>query len=97
MFIRNTLPLLRIPRVQFILPLARLEGILLGMHFRLRLMMESLTKPVGTAARSLGRRRKRHQQRRENNQNPRAIPHNQPPSGDTALMAQAKAGPTRIT
>src|ERR1700722_2185850 len=79
MLIRNTLPLLGIPRVQFILPFARLEGILFRVHLRLRLMMEGLTKPIGVAARSPSRRRKSYKKPCNDDRRPETLPHSQSP------------------
>jgi hypothetical protein len=80
MLVRNALPLLTIAIVKFILPLARLEGIPLGMRRRFRLMMEGLRKPIGIPASRSSSRHKQNQKPRHNNHQPRKIPHRKPPS-----------------
>jgi hypothetical protein len=72
--IGDALPLFRIAIVRFILPLARLERIALGMLRRFRLMMKCLRKPVGIAASRSSSRRKKNHKRAEHNHNPGNIP-----------------------
>jgi hypothetical protein len=93
--VSNALSLLRIALVSLILPLASLKRIAFRMLSRFRLMMESLRKPVGVAARRLSARREKHNKPREHNQYSRTIPHSELLI-ESELLRQLTHGATRL-
>ena len=98
MLVRNALPLLTVAIVKFILPLARLERIALGMRGRLRLVMKCLREPVGTSRSRSSSRREKNEKRGEDDQNSRAFPHHRASRPEIrGLLAWQTAEPTRST
>jgi hypothetical protein len=89
-FISDALALFRIAIVRFILPLAGFEGIALGTLGGFRLVMEGLGEPIGVPAGRLSSRRREDEKRGEHYQNPRTIPHFEPPIRTSRLHRVGK-------